>query len=236
MRVLPEFLPDPALGERGFACYAHVLGGKYVLKGGLKSAGSSIQWLAQLLSPPGEEADYARLEAGACEGVGRISGPLWLPHLLESGSPEADPLSRGALVGARLEHSRADLFRGLLEGLACWLRRNLEEMQAFTGQPVETLTLLGGTTRLRLLSELKADLLGCPVRVSEIPEAAAVGAALLAGLGSGVFTSPAQAVESLQYGSTIIEPDAQRAAWYERIYQDVYLPLYPALKDIQHRF
>jgi len=225
--LLPRFLPDPALAAGGFACYAYLLPGVFVLKGGLKAAGSAIEWLARLLSGP--QPDYVALEGEAREGVGRRRGPLWLPHLLGSGSPQADRSAKAALVGAQLEHGRGDIFRGLLEALACWTRHNLEVMSAATGLSYTALTLTGGTTRLRLLSQLKADLLGCPVTVPEIPEAAAAGAALLAGLGVGVYASAAEAAAAPTYPRSIFTPDSARTAWYDDLYRAAYLPLYDAL-------
>ena len=232
--LLPRFLPDPALAEGGFACYAYLLPGMFALKGGLKAAGSAAQWLARLLS--GEPPDYAALEREAWAGVGKQAGPLWLPHLIGSGSPQGDRASRAALVGARFEHNRGDLFRGMLEALACWTRHNLEVMSAQTGLPYGDVALTGGATRLRLLSQLKADLLRCPVTVPEIPEAAASGAALLAGLGAGVYPSPSTAAASLDYPRTHFEPDSARAFWYNHLYYEAYLPLYQALKSANQVF
>lgn len=232
LMLTPTFLPDPALGQRGFASYASLLPGRYALKGGLKAAGSAIEWLAKQLSTDPDAPDYASLEAAAAEGVGRRAGPVWLPHLIGSGTPQGDRFSRAAVVGMQLEHGPGDLFRGLLESLAFWTRHNLEAMQGYSGLPVESLSLTGGVTRLRLLSQLKADVLGRPVQVSQAPEAAAAGAALLAGLGCGVFTTPAEALASLRYPTRGLEPDPARAAWYEALYQEVYVPLYAALQPV----
>ncbi len=234
LAVLPGFLTSARMGEAGYACYAHVVPGRYVLKAGLKLAGGAIEWLARQLAGPGEPLPYAGLEALARPGVGVRAGPLWLPHWLGSGTPEGDRHSQAALAGVHPEHDRGDLFRGLLEGLAFWLRRNLEEMEALAGQPAPQVTLLGGTTRLTLLSEIKAAALGRPMRVPALDEAAATGAALLAGLGAGVFASPAEAVASLSCPCAVIAPDPALSAWYGRLYEDAYLPLYAALCDVHH--
>jgi xylulokinase len=229
MLLLPGFLDRPALAERGYACYAYLVNDLYVLKGGLKAAGSALEWLARLLSAGGAP-DYPTLEVAAAAGVGRRAGPLWLPHLIGSGTPQGDRFSRAALAGARFEHGPGDLFRGLLESLACWLRHNLEEMQALTGLAPESVILTGGATRLRLLSQLKADVLNRPVRVPQLPEAAACGAALLAGLGAGVFHTVEEALGSLRYAWEDIDPDPRRAEWYGELYRAVYTPLYQALR------
>ncbi len=237
--VVPEFASTPKMAAAGYACYAHVLPGQYILKAGLKAAGGAVEWLARQLAGPAASPDqlpYDALLARAGAGIGRRAGPLWLPHLLDSGTPEGDRASRAALVGVRLEHDAGDIFRGLLESLAFWLRHNLEDVADLPiWQPIADVILLGGATRLALLSQLKADVLGRPVIVPDLPEAAAIGAALLAGLGTGIFRSPAEAVASLRYGRTLIEPDPARVAWYDRLYREVYLSLYAALRETNRR-
>ena len=239
LTVVPGFASTPKMAAAGYACYAHVLPDQYILKAGLKAAGGAVDWLARQLAGPGTPPDrlpYDELLALAEQGIGIRAGPIWLPHFIDSGTPEGDRHSLAALVGAKIEHDAGDIFRGLLESLAFWLRQNLEDVGDLPiWQPVEEVILLGGTTRLALLSQLKADILGRPVIVPELPEAAAIGAALLAGLGSGVFRSPAEAVGSLRYGRTIIEPDPAHVIWYDRLYREAYLPLYDALREVNHR-
>jgi len=230
--LAPRFLPAPALARCGYASYAFVLNKLYAVKGGLKAAGSAIEWLARQVAPSGAPPDYAALEAEALQSAGRAAGPLWLPHLIGSGTPEGDRHSRAALVGVQFEHQRGDLFRGLLEGLAMWTRHNVEEMQALTGLPVESFLLTGGATRLKLLSRIKANVLNRPVLVPQVPEAAAAGAGLLAGLGCRVWGHPREAIQSLRYDRIQIDPDTSLAAWYEAYYAQVYRPLYQALKPV----
>lgn len=237
LMILPAFASSVALAEQGFACYAHVVPGHYVLKGGLKTAGGAIDWLVRQLNGldmPLTEEVYLALTTAAESGVGRRAGPLWLPHLIGSGTPTGDTLSRAALVGLQIEHERGDIFRGLLESLAFWLRHNLEVMGSLTGQEVGEIMLLGGTSRLRLLSQLKADVLNLPVLLPSEGNASAIGAALLAGLGVGVFASPAAAVASRRDNSTALQPDPQRALWYEQVYRQAYLPLYGALRTVHY--
>lgn len=233
--LLPQFLPHAALANQGFACSAYLLPGLFALKGGLKAAGSSIEWLARQLTAPGQPPDYARLEQAASQQVGKRAGPVWLPHLIGSGTPQGDRFSRAALVGAQFEHTQGDLFRGLLESLAFWLRHNLEVMADISGLPVQDIQLTGGVTRIELLSQLKADVLGRPVYQPQIPETAAVGAALLAGLGTGVFSSPQAACSALRYPTKTFQPHPERTTWYEMIYHQIYRPLYANLAEVHHR-
>jgi xylulokinase len=236
LAVLTEFHTGLRAAQGGFACYRHVAPDAYVLKAGMKLAGGAIEWLARLLagSPATDEAlPYAALEAEAAAGAGKPGGPLWLPHLIGSGTPEGDRFSLAAAVGLRPEHTRGDLFRGLLESLAFWLRHNVEEMAALTGQAPEEVLLLGGVTRLALLSQLKADCLGMPLVAPELEEAAATGAALLAGLGANVFVVVGEACASVQVGRRVFTPEPARAAHYDRLYA-VYTELYESLRATNH--
>ena len=219
----------PAMGN--------VLPGFYALKGGLKAAGGGIEWVAKQLAgllPASNRLPYDQLEAGARRGVGKRAGPVWLPHLNGAGSPEGDHSSLGAMVGVSLNHDQGDIFRGFLESLAFCLRKNIEEMSAISGQKMKQLVLVGGGARLGLLSQLKSDILGVPVQIPELPEASATGAALLAGIGTGCFASPMEAVGSLRYAKHCLDPDVSRLSWYDELYRDVYFPLFGTLQQTNH--
>ncbi len=232
LMCLPNFVTGQAFASAGYACYAHTLDGLYVLKGGLKLAGGALEWLGRLLSQ-GKKPDYAALQADASAGVGSARGPMWLPHLIGSGSPEGDNASRAALVGAAATHTRGDLFRAMLEAQAFWLKQNVIEMERLTGRQGSEILLTGGVTRLELLSQIKADCVNRPVGVVELSEAAAVGAALLAGLGVGVFKTPEEAARSVRAPVRWLPPDPVRADHYNRLYE-LYTRLYPTLRDF-HR-
>ena len=233
LMLLPKFITSPKMAEQTYACYAYVLPDFYTLKGGLKAAGGAIEWVAKQLaglSPGWNRLPYEQLEALAKTGVGKRAGPVWLPHLNGAGSPEGDRDSMGAMVGVNLNHDQGDIFRGFLESLAFCLRKNIEEMVSISGQTVNQLVLVGGGARLGLLSQLKADVLGISVQIPEIPEASATGAALLAGIGTGYFSNPADAVQSLRYDKKHLEPDPDRSRWYDDLYRKVYDPLFAALQ------
>jgi xylulokinase len=236
--AVDQFQTNLEVVRHGFVCYAHVVSGLYILKAGIHAAGGAIEWLAGLLSSTGEKncpIPYEELEMEAQTGIGRNIGPLWLPHFIGSGTPEMDWNSRAALVGARIDHTRGDIMRGLWESQAFWLKHNLDEMGKLSGQPVERVILLGGTTRLQLLSRLKASILNLPMLLPALSESAATGAALLAGLGIGSFTSPAEAQHSLKIETKLIEPQPELAAWYLPIYEKIYRQLYPNLKIISEQ-
>lgn len=231
--VVDQFQSDLEIARHGIFCYAHVIPNAYILKAGIHAAGGAIDWLAGLLSgkqDKKEHVDYIKLEQEAIGGIGRTIGPLWLPHFNGSGTPEMDWNSRAALLGVRIEQNRGDILRGLWESQCFWLKQNMDEIRSLSEQKIENLILLGGTTRIKLLSMLKSSILDLPVLIPSIPEAAATGAALLAGLGVGTFLSPREAVASLRIGIQKIEPDPQLSNWYQPIYEKLYKNFYPILR------
>jgi xylulokinase len=224
------FHPRPPLFAAGFESYAFVVPGTYVVIGYINAAGGAVDWLVRLLWPDGALEDALRAAAAAPLGS---AGATWLPHLIGSGTPQADEASRAALVGVRPEHDRGHLLRALLEGLAFWLRENLEVAEASLGTLAGGEVLaIGGATHSGFWNQLKADVTGRPFRVPRIEESVALGAALLAGLGAGTFADAEAAVGSLRVESDCFQPDAAASAAYRRRYETVYRRLYPALREV----
>jgi len=233
--VVDHFLSDLAVVQNGFVCYAHVIPNAYILKAGIHAAGGAIEWLADLLSGSKDsdgEIDFLKLEKEATIGVAKTIGPLWLPHFNGSGTPEVDWNSRAALLGVRMEHTRGDILRGLWESQAFWLKHNFEEIRRLSGQKIENVILLGGATRIKLLSRLKSSILNIPALLPTLSESAITGAALLAGIGVGVINNPQDAVNSLKMEMERIDPDPVLYEWYQPIYENLYLRFFPTLKDI----
>ncbi len=227
MLVTPRFLTSPQLAHQAFSNYAHLLDGLTIFKGGLKLAGGALDWLASLTG-----TSTAALENEAAIQPGAEPGPLWLLHPIGSGSPEGDPHSMAAVFGLRAHHTRADLLRGMLISMACWTRQNLEIMTACANQHPAEMVLLGGVSRFRGLAELKASILDMPVNISTIPEASAVGAALLAGLGVQAYANPREAVQSLRYQPNRVDPSPALSHWLDALYHQAYLPLYASAAPV----
>jgi xylulokinase len=230
MLIDAGFHPQPALFAAGFESYAFVVPATYVVLGSNNAVGGAVEWLIRLLWGDGG-LDIAFAAAAAAPAGS--AGALWLPHLIGSGTPQADESSRAALVGVRPEHDRGHVLRAMLEGLAYWLRQNLEVAEASlpTVAGGEVLAI-GGATRSPFWTQLKADVTGRSFRVPRLVESVALGAALLAGVGAGVFANSEAAVRSLQVESDCFEPDAATSTDYRRRYDAVYQRLYPALREV----
>lgn len=224
-----EFKGGGAVFANGFSCYHHVLRGRYIIQGGLTSAGSSLEWLLRLTRGPDERAIvFSEAEQS---GAG-AHGVLCLPHFMGSGTPYVDTESRGAFIGVSLGHTRGDLLRALIEGQAYTLRLNLERLAEAAPLAPGYLIAIGGANREPLMLQTKADICRRPVRAPEVREATALGAALLAGLGCGVFADDAQAAASVHGADRSFEPQAEHCALYDTWFEERFRHLYDALRPV----
>jgi xylulokinase len=236
-----RYSPSSALMHGGFSHYRHVVPGCYVVLGGLSASGGQVDWLVSqfwmhgLESPVQGDRAFARaLDAASAISPG-ADGVFWMPHIAGSGSPWADDRSRAAIVGLTRAHGRGHVARALIEGLCYWMRENLDVLAEATGAVAgNEITAIGGGARNRLWMQTKADVTGRTVRVVDVPEATAVGAALLAGVGVGVYPSVQVASASIRRGADQYLPDPTAHATYDRLFERIYLKLYPALRETMH--
>lgn len=136
-------------------------------------------------------------------------------------------------MGFTFATSRTDLAKAILEGLTFELRLNLDLLRD-GGVAIDALRAVGGGARSRLWLQLQADVTGIPVMAPRVTEAAAFGAVLLAGSGSGVFASASEAADRFLELTECFEPDAARHAAFSRSFE-LYREVYPALAPISHR-
>ncbi|MCO6449815.1 MAG: xylulokinase [Caldilineales bacterium] len=217
-------MPDP---ELRLHLYNHVEPGLFFSMGAILSAGLSLRWLRDNVLAGLDYQELADLAATAppgCEGL------IFLPHLAGERTPHMDPNARGAFVGLTLRHTRAHLARAVMEGVVFALRQALDLMLDL-GIPAERLVASGGGTAHPLWLQLQADIFDRPVYRTRTVEAAAVGAAMLAGIGADVFADAADAVRRVvRWHDEIIPPQPANVARYQQIYNiftELYLALHP---------
>jgi xylulokinase len=228
LTLTPEWHPTRTLFDSGLTYYRYVLDGLFILQGGLTMAGGMLRWLGDLLAAT-EEADYqALLEAAAAAPAG-ANGVTCLPYLRGKPAPTVDSGARGAVLGLTATTTRGDVARATLEGLAYHLRELVEAFDALLGTRADEITAIGGTNQPGLLPQIKADVTGRAVRVPSVPEAVALGAALLAGLGVGVFATAQEAAARSPRRAQTHLPDAALAELYAAGY-DCYRALYRQLR------
>ncbi len=138
--------------------------------------------------------------------------------------------SRGAIVGLTLSTTRPDIVKAILECLAFEMRINLDYWSG-AGIVVDELRAVGGGARSPRWLQIRADILGRPVRTLEVREAACLGAAILAGTAAGVYSSVDEGIaRTVRLGQTYEPGTASVSRYTERF--DIYRRLFPALRDV----
>jgi xylulokinase len=195
--------------------YPHVVPGPYTTETGINTTGAAVSWVADLLYAPrgrrARPADYARLDEEVARVPAGADGVLALPVLGDGERTDAG--LRAAITGLSLRHGRAVLARALLEGVAFAIRDQLELLRQ-GGATVTQLRVSGGDTRLESWNRIKADVIGVPV-MTVSGDAAAVGVAMLAGLGAGIYRDVDDAIRRCVRLDVAIEPNQTRQAHYD---------------------
>jgi len=206
--------------DRRFSVGCHAAPGSFYIKGAILGAGSLLRWAAQLLFP--ELPDDARtraLEHAAISAPPGARGLYLLPHLEGAGSPNRDSMARGVIAGLTARHTRDDLARAAWEGLAYELRTLWEALEDSAGYRIKQVVAAGGGSRSAFWNQLKANVTGRPISVSQQSEAVTLGSAMLAGMGSGVYASLDEARRTFPLHAERIEPDPELADTYGRLYR-----------------
>lgn len=211
--------------------FCHAVPGRWHVMGVTQAAGFSLRWFRDEIcgAVNGNRVSYDELSAEAAKTNPGADGLLWLPYLMGERTPHLDPDARGALVGLTAQHTRGHVVRAILEGVAFSLRDTFTIFRELK-LPVESIRLGGGGARGKLWRQIQADVYGMKVEILEAEEGAAYGAALLAGVGVGVWPSVERACEIAVKVAEVGEPDAARVALMNRRYEQ-YRALYPALKE-----
>jgi xylulokinase len=194
-----------------------------------QGAGLSLRWFRDQF---GGGASYDGLMKEAAAAPAGADGLLWAPYLMGERTPHLDPNARGALVGLTAQHTRAHVIRAILEGVAFSLRDTFTIFREL-GVPVKSIRLGGGGARSSLWQQIQADIYGMTVDLVAAEEGAAYGAALLAGVGAGVWRSVEAGCETAVHVAKRVEPIARNVELLNRRYEE-YRKLYPALRGIGH--
>jgi xylulokinase len=222
--VAPKGSPDPDPHQRTHL-YRAAAPDLWYSMAAIQNAGLALEWARGVLGVSWEEAyDEAFAVPPGAGGV------LFLPYLSGERTPSFDPGARGAWIGLGLDHGRGHLLRAALEGVAFALREGLEALEK-AGTPVPELRLAGGGAASEPWRRLLADVLGRPLRLlpgAVASLASARGAALLAGVASGLYPKAGDTLALAPDPDRVILPGEASAA-YGALYAR-YRELYPRLR------
>jgi len=223
----------PALDPQGrLHTFCHAIPGRWHVMGVTQSAGLSLRWFRdQFGAGPDDGRDpYERLSEESARIAPGSEGLLWTPYLMGERTPHLDPHARAALVGLTASHTRAHVIRAIFEGVAFSLRDSFT-IFAEMNVPVRSIRLGGGGARSTLWRQIQADVYGHEVEIVEAEEGAAYGAAILAGVGAGVWPSVDAACAAVVRVAQRVNPQPDAAAVLNQSYA-AFRRVYPATRSI----
>ncbi|HEX6391711.1 MAG TPA: xylulokinase [Solirubrobacteraceae bacterium] len=223
--ALDAYAADP---QGRLHAFCHAVPGGWHVMGVMLSAAGSLRWLRDAI---GDGVGYDELLAQAGGWEPGVEGLLFAPYLAGERTPHADPDARGAFVGLGLRHDRGALARAVLEGVAFGLRDSLDLVTHHGGRPSAG-RVSGGGGRGALWLEIVAAVLGMPLEVTRADEGAAYGAALLGGVGAGIWGDPREAVDACVRVTHTVEPRPEWVARYAELH-DAFGRIYPALRTVR---
>ncbi len=223
--IFAESVSDAAFNRLWPMC--HSVPGKYFWLGCSFTGGACLAWLREQL---GES--FEALTEQAAQAPPGSDGLFFLPWLEGTATPHPDAHAHGGWLGLTLRHTKAHLVRALMEGVVFDLRQSLECFKQL-GLPINEIRIGEGGAKSALWRQIQADIFGQDVRVLETKDASAVGAAIIAGVGVGVFENFETACErAVQLGETV-RCDPKNVERYEHLYR-LYCQVYPSLRDWFH--
>ncbi len=202
---------NPDLNTNMFCGYKR---GRWILFGATMTAGWSYEWWHRNSG----NIDYAQLDREVTQTPPGSGGLIFLPYLNGERTPHVDPNLSGAFLGLNIGTTRAHMTRAVMEGVAYSLMQCIEICGGL-GFQAEWLVASGGAARSKPWLQLQADVYNTPLRVSETQEQAGLGAAIAAGVGSGVYATLEEGCRAaVHYRSEIVLPDSGRHDIYREYY------------------
>lgn len=228
-----EMLLDPKGRVHTMCC---AVPGAWHIMGVTQSAGLSLQWLRNNCCGPEIEAakvqnidPYIIMDKEAGEIAPGSEGLLWLPYLMGERTPHLNPNCRGVMFGLSNMHTRAHMIRAVLEGVAYSMHDCLSVFNEMGAELKET-AICGGGARSPMWKSILCNVCGIPFYTVQQQDGGALGAAILALVGAGIFDTVQNACDTIIVKSASIMPDKSEHGTYEEYY-GLYRKLYPALHD-----
>ena len=210
---------------------------RFASMGGILASGASVDWAVENIwrGSGGEGknglSDYGEVIAAASAAAPGSGGLFFLPHLRGAGAPAWEPRSRGAFIGLRTTHTRGDLLRAVFEGLCFELRVLLDAVEYAFDIKTTGMNTVGGGAKNTFWQTIKADITGLDVNVPDVKDSTAQGAALVAGVGIGVYPDLVAASRSTFRLLQRSAPRPDLRAFYAERYS-LYRKIYGQLREI----
>jgi len=227
IEVIPLIPPYPAAVPGAYSFEIQIYRGYWMVTWFKQEFGLREQGLAEArgVEPEVLFDELVRSVPPGSEGL--VLQPFWSPGLRFPG-PEA----RGAVIGFSDVHTRAHLYRAILEGLAYALREGAERTAKRSGVPITELRVAGGGSQSEAAMQLTADVFGLPASRPHVYEASGLGAAIDAAVGAGLHPDFETAIRAMTRRGATFEPDPKTHARYDELYYGVYKQMYKRLQPL----
>lgn len=210
--------------------FCHSIPNRWHLMGVMLSAAGSLRWFRDTFAPG---KDFDALLAPTASIPPGCEGLLFLPYLTGERTPHPDPLARGCFLGLTVRHSLHHLTRAVLEGVAFGLRDSFELIKSTGMIHIEQVRISGGGARSAIWRQILANVFETELVTVNTAEGAAFGAALLAGVGSGLWQDVDQACQACIQVTGSTQPQPENVNTYAKYY-GLFRDLYPILKETMH--
>lgn len=227
IEVIPLLPPYPAAVPNAYTLEIQIYRGYWMVSWFKKEFGHPEVTLAEREGTEVEKLLEQLVREVPPGSEGLILQPYWSPGLRRPG-PEA----RGAIIGFDDVHTRAHVYRAILEGIAYALREGAERTSKRSHVPITELRVAGGGSQSEAAMQLTADIFGLPAYRPHTYEASGLGAAIDAAVGVGIHADFASAVKAMTRIGDRFEPDMQAHAIYDDLYRNIYLKMYEKLKPL----
>lgn len=221
-------------GMGGMMVTNHAVEGKWEMEGLSNAAASSYRWFRDVIGTQEKELEKANgrsafeyLNDLAAQAPAGSKGLLYLPYLGTAATPRWNANARSAFIGMSFAHGRSEMARSVLEGVVLEVR-DMMDGWIKAGVDISVMRLGGGATKSALWNQIQADVYGRPVQTLKVGESTVLGAAILGGVGAGVFKSIQEGVDSLVEVTGEVEPNMENHKVYEEMYQ-AYVKAYEGL-------
>ncbi|MEG2014693.1 MAG: FGGY-family carbohydrate kinase, partial [Clostridia bacterium] len=218
------FLPSyPAVLNGYYNPEVQIFRGYWMISWFKKNFAESITAKAHAQGISTEEMMDDEIEKIPAGSEGLILQPFWQAGL---STPEA----KGAIIGFADHHTRAHVYKSIIEGIDFALREGLERMERRSNAHIDYLSVSGGGSQSDVICQICADIFNKPVRRVQTYETSGLGAAIVGFVGVGVYSSPEEAVENMVHYKDEFVPNAENVKIYDKIFNNVYMKLYKKLQ------
>lgn len=218
-------------------CHYHAIPNMYYLLPWSPTGGMCLKWFKdnfcqiEIQEAKQKNLDiYTLMDKEANKILPGSERLIMLPYLSGAACPEFNPQARGVFFGITLKHTKAHFIRAILESIAFMLNKNIKTLEKL-GVEIKEVRSLGGGAKSKLWNTIKADIIGKPIVTVKAKEVASLGAAILAGVGVGLFNSIEEASRKMVSIKERINPNPENMKVYQEGY-DSYLKLYENLKNM----